>query len=229
MAQSNDIFGMLDLMDRPGFCVKDQKIVKVNSAAQLRMLTPGEDIAPLLHTGNAEYSEFTGGCLYLTLKIADQIWGASVTRMGDTDVFLLEQEEDQTELRAMALAALIPAGVAALPRPRKLAQIFPDSSSARTASVLVPGKIRFRTGRRSLPMAAVSPACFISLPMPVHRQREPAMEMARVTPAWAPEGITAASSAPLPISRAQKVEMKNIPHKIQLKTIPIPLPGVQYA
>lgn len=106
MAQSNDIFGMLDLMDRPGFCVKDQKIVKVNSAAQLRMLTPGEDIAPLLHTGNAEYSEFTGGCLYLTLKIADQIWGASVTRMGDTDVFLLEQEEDQTELRAMALAAL---------------------------------------------------------------------------------------------------------------------------
>ena len=106
MAQSNDIYGMLDLMDRPGFCVRDQKIVKVNPAAELRMLTPGEDITALLHTGHAEYGEFTGGCLYLTLKISDQIWGASVTRMGDTDVFLMEQEDDQTELRAMALAAL---------------------------------------------------------------------------------------------------------------------------
>ena len=106
MAQSNDIYGMLDLMDRPGFCVQDQKIVKVNSAAALHMLTPGEDITNLLHTGHAEYGEFAGGCLYLTLKMADQIWGASVTRMGDTDIFLLEQEEDQTELQAMALAAL---------------------------------------------------------------------------------------------------------------------------
>lgn len=106
MAQSNEIFGMLDLMVRPGFCVQDQKIVKVNQSAQQQMITPGEEIMPLLHTGHAEYAEFSGGCLYLSVKVAEQVWGASVTRMGDTDIFLLEQEEDQAELRTMALAAV---------------------------------------------------------------------------------------------------------------------------
>ncbi len=106
MAQSNDIFGMLNLMVRPGFCVRDGKIVEINQNAEGFMLSPGDAIAPLLHTGHEEYAAFTGGCLYLTLKLADQIRGASVTRMGEFDVFLLEQEEDQAELRAMALAAM---------------------------------------------------------------------------------------------------------------------------
>ena len=60
MAQSNDIYGMLDLMDRPGFCVRDQKIVKVNPAAELRMLPGSGCFLRVAHMG----VEFTGlaGC-----------------------------------------------------------------------------------------------------------------------------------------------------------------------
>lgn len=105
MEQMNDTMGMLDLMIRPGFCVKDNMIVKVNHAAQTLLIEAGADIRTLLETGKDEYAEFQEGCLYLTLRISDLRWSASVTRMDGYDVFLLEQEEDQTELQAMALAA----------------------------------------------------------------------------------------------------------------------------
>ena len=105
MEQIIDAMGMLDLMVRPGFCVKQNEIVKVNQPAQCLQLTVGTDVRTLLHTGTEEYGEFRDGCLYLSLNINSQICGASVTRMGDFDVFLLEQDADQAELQAMALAA----------------------------------------------------------------------------------------------------------------------------
>lgn len=105
MAQSNDIFGMLDLMPHPGFCVENQKIVKVNPSAARYMIAPGDEITPLLHTGQDEYTHFAGGCLYLTLRLGEQLLGTSVTRMGNWDVFLLDEDADQAELQAMALAA----------------------------------------------------------------------------------------------------------------------------
>lgn len=105
MEQEINAMGMLDLMVQPGFCVKDKVIIKANAAAQGRMITPGSCIDAYLSTGKEEYEEFTDGCLYLTLNICGEDWGASVTRMGDLHVFILEQESDQSELRAMALAA----------------------------------------------------------------------------------------------------------------------------
>lgn len=105
MEQMNDAMGMLDLVIRPGFCVKDHKIVKANRAAQCLQIAEGADIAELLRTGKEEYSQFQGACLYLTLELNGRIHGASVTRMGEFDVFLLDLEDDHAELQAMALAA----------------------------------------------------------------------------------------------------------------------------
>ena len=105
MDERNDIMGMLDLMVCPGFCVKNQKIEKLNPAAESLLLTPGTDIQQLLLTGRQEYSEFESGCLYLTLSVGGQSYGASVSRIGDWDIFVLEQEEDHSEFRSMALAA----------------------------------------------------------------------------------------------------------------------------
>lgn len=105
MEQRNDAMGMLDLMVSPGFCVKDKIIVKVNAQAKSHLIEEGTCISDLLLTGSEEYAAFEGGCLYLTLQLSGQPWGASVTRMDEFDVFLLEQEDDQTELQAMALAA----------------------------------------------------------------------------------------------------------------------------
>ena len=105
MDRESDAMGMLDLMVSPSFCVKDNKIVKCNAAAESLLFAPGMEIYPLLATGKEEYAEFTSGCLYLTLSVSNCPWGASVTRHGDWDVFVLEEDADRAELQAMALAA----------------------------------------------------------------------------------------------------------------------------
>ncbi len=105
MEQMNNALGMLDLLALPGFCVKDNKIVKINSLAASHQIPLEADITQLLLTGAEEYGEFRDGCLYLTLKLAGQPWGASVTRIGEYHVFLLEAEHEPTELQALALAA----------------------------------------------------------------------------------------------------------------------------
>ncbi len=105
MEQQRDTPGMLTLVSGPAFTVKDNKIIQLNPAAGALLLKEGMDIAPLLATGAEEYSRFQGGCLYLTLQWKGSRLGASVTRMAAGDVFLLEQEEQNRELSALALAA----------------------------------------------------------------------------------------------------------------------------
>ena len=105
MEKQKDTLGMLDLVIGPGFCVKENQIVRVNQAAEGLFIAAGTDIQPLLHTGADEYKELSGGAMYLTLDLAGHLWGASVLRMEDFDVFVLDQESDQAELRSMALAA----------------------------------------------------------------------------------------------------------------------------
>lgn len=104
MERNNEI-GMLDLMARPAFCAAGGYVTRVNTQAAAWGITPGTALAALLATGEEEYAAFTGGCLYLTLSVQGQQCGASVTRMGDFDVFSMEESEDSRELDAMALAA----------------------------------------------------------------------------------------------------------------------------
>lgn len=105
MEQKEPTAGILNLMVQPAFTVQDGVIGLVNTAAEGYMLTPGMPIGDLLHTGAEEYAAFSQGCLYLTLSIAGTPCGASVRRMGNYDVFTLEQEAEQAQLQAMALAA----------------------------------------------------------------------------------------------------------------------------
>lgn len=105
MEEQNNKYTMLDLMLRPAFCVEGSIISHVNQAASRYMLTQGTDIQSLISTGAQEYSEFNDGCLYLTLEIAEESIGVSVVRTNGMDIFMLEQQEEQAELRAMALAA----------------------------------------------------------------------------------------------------------------------------
>lgn len=105
MEQFQTVFGMLDLMQSPAFCVQDQTIIKVNTAAAPYLIETGSSVKSMLHTGSEEYSEFEGGCLYLTLSIAGHTLGASVVRMDGLDVFTIEKEQDDPRLQALALAA----------------------------------------------------------------------------------------------------------------------------
>ena len=96
---------ILTLMSDPAFCVTEGIVTAVNDAARRRGITAGTAVEDLLATGREEYSTYTGGSLYLTLSAGGSSWGASVNRIGTQDLFLLEQENDQAELQAMALAA----------------------------------------------------------------------------------------------------------------------------
>jgi signal transduction histidine kinase len=105
MEECKDTIGMLDLMIRPAFAVKDGKIHQVNAAAKSFLLQEGTDITELLVTGKEEYPAFNDGCLYLTLGSGENSFGASVTKLDGYDIFVMEQDEDRSELQAMALAA----------------------------------------------------------------------------------------------------------------------------
>lgn len=100
-----DAMEMVDDISQPAFCVREGLIVKVNAAARSRMLEPGTPVGTILLTGSEEYAEFSGGRLYLTLSVCAQPAGAAVSRKNGFDLFLLEQESDAIQLRAMALAA----------------------------------------------------------------------------------------------------------------------------
>lgn len=105
MEQTNDTVNMLELMDRAAFCVKDGTITATNDAARKYGIADGQSITELLLTGAQEYAAFTGGCLYLTLKIAEVPHEASVTQVNGYHLFRLEQEEVRQDLQVMALAA----------------------------------------------------------------------------------------------------------------------------
>jgi signal transduction histidine kinase len=105
MDREMNALGMLDLMVSPGFCVKEGKIVKCNASALGLLIREGTEIATMLATGAAEYEEFNRGCLHLMLDVSGVKVGASVTRMDEWDIFILEEESEQAELQAIALAA----------------------------------------------------------------------------------------------------------------------------
>ncbi len=106
MQQTNQIDELLKLLTYPAFSVSDGTVTNVNGAAAQRQITPGMEIAALLHTGKEAYAAFTDGRLHLRLCIADTLWNASVTKAMGTDIFLLENAVDSQDLRMLSLAAL---------------------------------------------------------------------------------------------------------------------------
>lgn len=104
MEDNKDINRILELMPQPVFCVRDGQILYRNHAAGQLFLEPGLPVAELLGDALEDYLRFQGSALYLQLMLPGGRVGASVTRLDSMDIFVAEQ--DQSELRAMALAAL---------------------------------------------------------------------------------------------------------------------------
>ena len=105
MESSTNILDLLDQVPQPVFLVKDAIITHVNHAAQLRQLKVGTPIAELVTIGRQEYSDLSEGKLLLTLTVDNVMYNASVTKNAGYDLFCLESEFQEPELRALALAA----------------------------------------------------------------------------------------------------------------------------
>lgn len=106
MEEQNDMSKLLEMIAQPAFCVNNGLISMVNHSARQMLIDVGSPIAPLIGNAAEEYAAFENGCLCLTLKLADCPHQASVTRLEEFDLFVIDQAAEQTELRAMSLTAL---------------------------------------------------------------------------------------------------------------------------
>ena len=95
---------LLELLNRPAFCVRDGIIVEANECALQRFIKNGDRIEDYLLQGAEAYQSFTDGCLFMTVGILDLPYGATVTKLQDCDLFLLEKLADGTR-QTLALAA----------------------------------------------------------------------------------------------------------------------------
>ena len=106
MEEQKDMSGMLEMVMQPAFYVKDGIITMVNQAARRLLIEADTPVSALLGQDAEEYEAFQGGCLCLTLELSGCPHHTSVTRMEGHDLFVIDQESHQAELRAMALTAM---------------------------------------------------------------------------------------------------------------------------
>ncbi len=105
MEQKSDAAQMLDQIVCPAFIVENGMITQANIAAVQRQITTGLEILPLLTSGQQEYKEFTAGRLCLTVSVQGMTYQASVVRNHTCDIFYLESQYINPELRAFAVAS----------------------------------------------------------------------------------------------------------------------------
>lgn len=100
-----NITHMLELMDRPAFCAENGRIIAANRSALARQIGPEQNVEELLLTGLEEYRGFTEGFLSLKLLCCGERYNASVTVIDGRQIFTLEPDDTDSELRLLALAA----------------------------------------------------------------------------------------------------------------------------
>lgn len=105
MEQHTDLTTILSLIQQPAFCVRDGIIANCNSPAQVLFLPVGQPITDILGDSAYAYEHFSGGCLFLVLKNHGHYLPASVTRVEDADVFVIEAEHGGPELTTLSMAA----------------------------------------------------------------------------------------------------------------------------
>lgn len=96
---------MLDLLAVPAFTVQEGCVSYVNRCAQDAMLTPGDPVAPLLLTGQQELADMKDGSLFLTMELMGRPREASAHLHHGNLIFVVEQEDTDSDLRLLALAA----------------------------------------------------------------------------------------------------------------------------
>lgn len=105
MAYQNESISMLDMFMHPVFCVKDGIITKINQSARQYPIELGQNVHNLISAGRDEYENFSGVCLSVSLCIENRTHIASVFRSSEEDVFHLQSDYKDPDLRAISLAA----------------------------------------------------------------------------------------------------------------------------
>ena len=105
MSEIKQITEILNLINAPAFSVCQDSISQCNDAAQRLLFAPETPIATLLKQNYDDYLQFNHGCLYITLTHNDQRYSASVVRIENSNIFVLEEESDRIGLNTLSLTA----------------------------------------------------------------------------------------------------------------------------
>ena len=112
---------------------------------------------------------------------------------------------------AILLAARMPRGVAALPRPRRFADTLADTAARVSGSLQALGRSLRRTGRNSRASPAERPQAFMISMTPLQRQRTPAMARLSSMADRAPSSAAFATASRFPERRPKTSESVTIP------------------
>lgn len=105
MELPNMIRQMLELMDRPAFLVQNGKIEHCNRQAKALHIQEDTPLYSLLGSHQEAYETFTDGCLQLQLQLRDEAIPATVEKLEDHHLFLLEREDTKSRLLTLAMAS----------------------------------------------------------------------------------------------------------------------------
>ena len=95
---------LMEMLGRPAFLVKDDMIVHTNAHAQGLLIATGEPVGQYLGRDLETFHQFQNGCLYLSIHLDNLPYGASVTKLGEYDLFVLDSLGNDAG-RSMALCA----------------------------------------------------------------------------------------------------------------------------
>lgn len=104
---TKDITTLLEQSACPAFLVHDGIIRYVNQSAKQYGIEINTEIMPLIHSGEELYHDFREGRLCLALEIGGAIVGATADRTETHDVFYLDTEYSDLQMRTFALVSQI--------------------------------------------------------------------------------------------------------------------------
>ena len=148
----------------------------------------------------------------------DALSAATVEGISCSELLFITTSMPRALLDVISEAAFTPAGVAALPRPRRFAVMF-AATALRASSPPSPGIRKDMAGRRSLSSRCAMPQSLRSLSRPDQRQIAPAIARQSVTALCAPSSSAEARSSDLPVKNETMKEEDNSKSQIIFKDI----------
>lgn len=105
MEQLDQFSTLLSLIERPAFCTHDGMVVFSNAAAQKLQIAKGTALSEFLAPGDPVPQPPKNGYLYLPISVFGSVFGASVLDLQDKLLFVLEDDNTDARLQALALAS----------------------------------------------------------------------------------------------------------------------------
>lgn len=105
MNNHTDLTAMLALIPHPAFCVQNGIIIHCNSGAERMLIQKDTPVAQLLGNNAPTYDQFENGCLFLSLMHNGHSLSTSVTHLDNADVFVIDADAAQAELKTLSLVA----------------------------------------------------------------------------------------------------------------------------